>query len=187
MIVTYSLKKHGNKYITKNFQVKEFRCLDGADKVLVDYNMVLGLQKVRDQIKRPILFNSAYRTENHNRRVGGVKYSTHTRGQAVDIPDMGLADKLRKVGLYVYPEAGWLHVDSRYIMPHTGTKPTLRKGSKGEWVLYLQNSLTRHGFKTINDGNYGRTTETTVKQFQKRHGLVPDGVVGPTTWNKIIK
>lgn len=32
------------------------------------------------------------------------------------------------------------------------------------------------------DGLYGKVTEATVKAFQKKHGLVADGIVGAKTW-----
>jgi peptidoglycan hydrolase-like protein with peptidoglycan-binding domain len=37
------------------------------------------------------------------------------------------------------------------------------------------------------DGVYGPRTQATVRSFQEIFGLVPDGIVGPATWNAIVR
>lgn len=59
----------------------------------------------------------------------------------------------------------------------------LRRGSQGESVKYLQQSLTGVGYPVTIDGIFGPRTEAVVKQFQKDRGLVADGIVGPKTWS----
>ena len=61
-----------------------------------------------------------------------------------------------------------------------GNRPTLRQGSRGEDVKYLQSKL---GISA--DGIFGSQTEAAVKAFQGRNGLSADGIVGPNTWAKI--
>ena len=53
----------------------------------------------------------------------------------------------------------------------------LRRGCRGTDVRTLQRAL-----KLYEDGIFGRLTEEAVKEFQAKHGLEPDGVVGPKTW-----
>ena len=68
------------------------------------------------------------------------------------------------------------------------TRPTLRRGSSGEWVTYLQAKLIQLGYdvgSTGADGKFGAKTETAVKAFQKDRGLTADGVVGQKTWAAI--
>lgn len=61
--------------------------------------------------------------------------------------------------------------------------PTLRRGNKGEAVEELQALLNaKFGFDLEIDGDFGKATETAVKEFQKQHGLTADGVVGKKTW-----
>ncbi len=60
--------------------------------------------------------------------------------------------------------------------------PTLRLGDKGGEVDDLQNALVEAGFAVLVDGEFGKHTEEAVIDFQTRHGLNPDGVVGPRTW-----
>ena len=64
-------------------------------------------------------------------------------------------------------------------------KPTLRKGSKGEYVTLLQTELIQLGYDLAPygaDGSFGNKTLEAVKAFQRDSGLEPDGVVGPRTW-----
>ena len=43
------------------------------------------LDKVREKLAMPITVTSGYRSEEVNRRVGGVATSQHTKGEAVDL------------------------------------------------------------------------------------------------------
>ena len=60
--------------------------------------------------------------------------------------------------------------------------PDLRRGDQGQWVVELQQELTRHGFPVSADGEFGAVTEDAVRDFQSANGLTVDGVVGPLTW-----
>lgn len=56
-------------------------------------------------------------------------------------------------------------------------RPTLRRGALGQFVRMLQLRLGAES-----DGFFGPKTEVAVREFQRDHGLVPDGIVGPKTW-----
>jgi hypothetical protein len=58
---------------------------------------------------------------------------------------------------------------------------SLKRGSRGEAVKSLQRGLAAAGFAVDIDGVFGQGTEAAVKEFQRRKGLTPDGVVGPKT------
>jgi putative chitinase len=57
----------------------------------------------------------------------------------------------------------------------------LKKGDNNEDVKKLQIKL---GIDPV--GNFGPKTETAVKAWQKANGLEDDGIVGDTTWNKLM-
>ena len=67
----------------------------------------------------------------------------------------------------------------------TVSRPTIRKGNKNKYVKEAQEKLIQLGYNLGicgADGDFGTATEAAVKQFQRDHGLVVDGVVGPKTW-----
>ena len=80
--------------LTKNFTQREFRSRDGA-KMPLDVldnirELACNLQVLRDLLGESIKINSGWRSEAHNKAVGGVKSSKHTKGLAADIRVKGL-------------------------------------------------------------------------------------------------
>ncbi|MEH1942383.1 MAG: peptidoglycan-binding protein [Nostoc sp.] len=66
--------------------------------------------------------------------------------------------------------------------------PILRVGLRGSEVVKLQQQLKKLGFlKGDADGDFGETTEAAVQAAQKRYGLEPDGVVGGSTWEVLLR
>ena len=61
-----------------------------------------------------------------------------------------------------------------------GSYPTLREGSKGEDVKYLQRKLNLRV-----DGIFGSRTKAAVISFQRSQGLKADGIVDLNTWNAL--
>lgn len=73
--------------------------------------------------------------------------------------------------------------------PEPDRKPTLRRGSKGEYVTLLQTMLLNRGYQLPKhgaDGSYGAETEAAVRLFQRDWGLSQDGVAGPKTWETLM-
>jgi hypothetical protein len=69
--------------------------------------------------------------------------------------------------------------------PTPAKKPTLRRGSKGEYVTLAQTELINKGYYCGffgADGEFGAATEKAVRAFQKDYGLVIDGIIGEKTW-----
>lgn len=62
---------------------------------------------------------------------------------------------------------------------------TLKKGSKGGEVYYLQMLMWEAGYYLGCDGVFGSNTDDDVRDFQHKNGLTVDGVVGTVTWGKI--
>lgn len=119
-IKVFSFKSDKNKSISTNFKVKEFKCNDGSDKIIVDTEFVeTVLQKIRNHFGAPITNNSAYRTPTYNKKVGGASSSYHVKGRAFDIVVKGhtpseVAKYARSIGVNGVIEYNtFVHVDSR--------------------------------------------------------------------------
>ena len=63
---------------------------------------------------------------------------------------------------------------------------SLRRDDKGEKVRLVQEWLSLHGFGVVPDGGFGPATEAAVRAFQRKRGLVDDGVVGPKTFDGLV-
>lgn len=121
MIKCYIMDTDANKKIGQHFKVREFACQDGSQVVFIDSYLVSILDILRNQVGKPVIINSGYRTPTRNKTVGGAKYSYHMRGMAADIRIEGMtakeiANKLNKIipeegGIIVYN--AWVHIDTR--------------------------------------------------------------------------
>ena len=84
------------KLIT-NFYKEEFNSKDGV-VMLLDVlenikDLANQLQVIRDYIKEPLGINSAYRSPEHNAKIGGVKNSEHLKGRAADLTSKNFTPK----------------------------------------------------------------------------------------------
>ena len=128
MIRQYSFAKNGDRRLAPDFQVRELRCRDGSDSVMVDETLTVVLQCIREHFGKPVTITSGYRTAAHNAAVGGAKSSQHLLGRAADIRVQGVS--VEDVAAYAeslmpdwggvgrYPvkagrATGWVHVDTR--------------------------------------------------------------------------
>ena len=127
-IKEYSLAKDGAKSLSPAFKVREFRCRDGSDAIMIDQTLVVLLQAIREHFGKAVTITSGYRTAAHNAAVGGAKSSQHLLGRAADIQVAGVS--VEDVAAYAeslmpdcggvgrYPvkagrAKGWVHVDTR--------------------------------------------------------------------------
>lgn len=59
--------------------------------------------------------------------------------------------------------------------------PTVKRGSDSGWVPVIQRLVGAN-----DDGVWGDQTDRKVEEFQKRHGLVADKIVGLRTWSQFL-
>ena len=63
----------------------------------------------------------------------------------------------------------------------------LRKGSKGEQVKTLQRILNAFGANLDVDGSFGSLTQSALKSYQTKNGLLVDGICGEKSWTSLLK
>ena len=70
---------------------KELACKDGTpypEKFIKDgriFKLASVFENIRAMYGLPITINSAYRTPEHNRKIGGARNSQHVQGRALDL------------------------------------------------------------------------------------------------------
>lgn len=97
-----------------------------------------------------------------------------------DISEKGWTHYAIPAGLYTAEEvkmAGKPETNKAENVP-----PTLRKGSRGDDVKTLQETLNAMGYDCgTADGIFGVKTEIAVRSFQQENGLAADGIAGKNT------
>ena len=107
-----------DKWPWANFSPRELAC-KGTGQLLVDETAINKLQQLRDALGKPLIVVSAYRSPEHNRRVGGATNSYHMKGVAFDISMANqdpmefeiMAKEVGFRGIGYYPKQGFMHID----------------------------------------------------------------------------
>jgi peptidoglycan hydrolase-like protein with peptidoglycan-binding domain len=64
--------------------------------------------------------------------------------------------------------------------------PLLKKGSKGDMVVWAQEHLVAAGADLPITGIFGRQTGAAVRAFQEEHGLPVNGAIATDTWSALM-
>jgi zinc D-Ala-D-Ala carboxypeptidase len=103
----------------KSFSPQEIAC-KGTGSIAINEDALDKLQALRDKLGRPLILTSAYRSPEHNKRVGGAKNSQHMLGIAFDVrmenqdPQKfeAAARAVGFTGFGYYPKQGFMHIDT---------------------------------------------------------------------------
>lgn len=211
-VKTYYKSKSGETKISEHFKIREFASKDGADKLLIDNDILCILERFREYVEAPVTINSAYRTVSWNKKQGGASNSYHLYGRAFDIPYKKTYKNLTSVDMMckffnslglkgIIKYGTFVHIDTRTSKYHAtsvgskqnyGTvnipfKGNLKNGSKNIYVGIMQFKLKMLGYSVGNaDMIFGSNTEKAVRAFQKANNLSVDGICGKNTWAKLF-
>lgn len=107
--------------MSQHFKASEFQSKDKKEEVLICYELLDVLEKIREHFDSPVIINSGYRTPSWNTKVGGASNSYHCKGMAADIVVKGhtskevaeYANKLMKNTGGVIRYTNFTHIDVR--------------------------------------------------------------------------
>lgn len=194
-------KKSDTTKLSQNFSAREFRCGLGrpcsCPTTLIDDQLVVYLQMIRDHFGATITITSGYRCESYNRSIGGAVGSRHSRGQACDIVVAGVAPRkvaayaesigVKGIGLYETLKDGYfVHIDTR-------TTKSFWYGQAQEYRSTFGGAAaagpaakpsTSTTTTTTTSGSY--TRDQFVRDVQKAIGASVDGIPGFETLGKTI-
>jgi uncharacterized protein YcbK (DUF882 family) len=103
--------------VSRNFILSEYASKCGSFQVVLHPALILGVQRIRDEIGEPIKITSGYRTIGHNARIGGAPNSYHTLGMACDLTYDGDLKRIQAIATgigmvsRIYPDRNFIHVD----------------------------------------------------------------------------
>lgn len=177
--------------------VREFRGSSASSVLWTTTQTMESWNSTRRNFNAPIPFRYAFKRIWEG---GHGRQSQHYAGTALDMGQALSSSERNRlwrtaynlgVWSYVEPQSmtpTWVHVDKRYGTPACSAGyPTLRNGSRGVYVLILQDALNALGFSTNSlDGFFGNMTLTALKGFQRSNGLNADGICGCATWTRIV-
>lgn len=137
--------------LSASFVSTEFDCHGRGccNTTIINPQLVIYLQKIRDHFGVPITITSGYRCPTHNRNVGGATGSRHGKGDAADISLRGIAPRqvaqyaesigIKGIGLYETNADGhFVHIDTR--------------STKSFWYGQRQEPRTTFGGNSTNTG-----------------------------------
>ena len=181
----------------RTLTVNEFRGSSKSNLLWTDKRTMQAWNSQRYIYGAPIYVGFAFKRPYEG---GHGDQSQHYAGTAFDV-GQNLTDSQRtrlrrsaiNSGVWTYVEPAsisptWVHFDRRFGTPAcaTGGYPTIRRGSKGNYVCIAQDDLNTLGYRTGGlDGLFGIQTYNAVRRYQASRGLSVDGIIGCNTWRSL--
>lgn len=182
-----------NKWLS----VKEFRGSSSSNILWTTKQAIQAFNTTRSNWKKGIYVGYCFKRIWEG---GHARQSQHYAGTAFDCAQnttysqrKELYNLARKLNVWSYVEPismtpTWLHFDKRYGTPACSAGyPSLSRGSKGVYVLILQDALSTLGYSIGGlDGIFGNKTYNAVRSFQASNSIPTTGTCACLTWNALI-
>lgn len=200
VVVGYiAFAKGTSMQLSKHFHSTEFDCHGNGccSETKVNEKLIEILEQIREHFDAPITVTSAYRCPTHNRRIGGVTGSRHSKADAADIVVKGVAPRIvaqyaesigvKGIGLYESSKDGYfVHVDTRDVKSFwygQSEQPRTTFGTYTNMTSPPPISVTGNNLNTIL--NLGDTGDD-VKKLQEKltklgYTCSADGIFGKLT------
>jgi lysozyme family protein len=129
-----------------------------------------------------------YHLGNHGPVVSALQYLLRAHGYELDVD--GTFGSEVDAAVRAFQTAEGLIADG-IVGPQTWAAlvrdHTLDIGDSHDAIRAAQEMLhSLYGYDIKVDGLYSRATRVAVRDFQRTHGLVEDGIVGPATWAGLV-
>lgn len=200
-----SYPKNSSTKLSENFNAWEFRCglgrpCSACTVTLIDPQLVVYLQKIRDYFGAEVEITSAYRCPTYNRSVNGAAGSRHTKGQAADIVVRGVAPRrvaayaeyigVKGIGLYETADDGYfVHIDTRTAKSFWYGQAQAGRSTFGGAAAMGPGGASSTGSSTSTaptSAANGYTLSQFITDVQKACGASVDGIAGPETLGKTV-
>ena len=154
-----------------------FRAYDSMQQCVLNYYELLNTK-----LYSRVLAGADYKTQMQQIKACGYMTSSTEVNSVINI--------IEKYGLTKYDTMVSLTVAPAEPVngnPYAEPTKNVRLNSKGNDARWLQFELNRRGYKLIVDGVAGPLTIGALNDFQRKNGLVPDGICGPKTREKLMQ
>ena len=181
----------------RTLRVREFRGSSKSNILWTDKRTMQAWNSQRYIYGAPIYVGFAFKRPWEG---GHGNQSQHYAGTAFDVGQnltnaqrTILRNSAKNSGVWYYVEPvslspTWVHFDRRFGTPacSSGGFPTVRSGSRGNYVCIAQDDLNTLGYRTGGlDGVFGTQTNNAVRRYQASRGLAVDGIIGCNTWRSL--
>ena len=172
----FGQKVGSGKTATKYWSGKFFTSRTSEEYTVGSHTIIKAAFRAYDSMKQSVFnYYELLNTNLYARVKAGVDYRT----QMQQIKACGYMTSSTEVNSVI-------NLIQKYNLTRFDTgsasRPTLKKGSRGDAVKQLQEFLNAKGYPCgMADGIFGQKTYNAVVEWQKDHGLVPDGIVGRLT------